>query len=81
MATEGNEQPSLLLEMYRHFMILEDALCKIIGNEENDATHGVMSFEGHDAINMWENAGFASMEEAWSMRHFLDHYFESVRGV
>lgn len=80
-ATHEDDVPPLLEEMYNHYVNIIDALSKAVNNEATNASDGVLSFEGHDAINQWENAGHASDSEAWSMRHFLDNYFQSRLGV
>ena len=78
-ATNEGDAPPLLQDMYGHYIHVIEALTKAVNNEYTDASNGILSFEGHYAINLWENAGFASMEEAWSMRHYLDNYFQSLR--
>ena len=79
IAVSTTQTPLLLAKMYTHYNNLVEALSKVVSNEDNDATNGVIFIEGHEAIDKWENAGFASLDKAWRMRHHLDHFIEMSR--
>ena len=79
IAASTTQTPSLLAKMYVHYNNFVEALSKVVSNEDNDATNGVIFIERHEAIDKWENDGFASLDEAWRIRHHSNHFIEMSR--